>query len=66
MKVVKVNSLDAADKKRFAELNKRVSPDLQRTLEYEAMLFNSAFVRQTWRKQKRGRGRVSEETRKGL
>jgi hypothetical protein len=53
MKIVRARNLDAADRKRFVELTPRVSPDLQRELEYEAMLFNSAFVRQSWRKQKK-------------
>jgi hypothetical protein len=53
MKIVRARSLDSADKRRFVELTPRVSPDLQRELEFEAMLFNSAFVRQSWRKQKK-------------
>jgi hypothetical protein len=57
MKIVRAKSLDSADKRRFVELTPRVSPDLQRELEFEAMLFNSAFVRQSWRKQKRGASR---------
>ena len=61
MKVVRANLLDAADRKRFVEFTPRVSPDLQRELEYEAMLFNSAFVRQTWRKQKRGASRGKQK-----
>lgn len=61
MKVVRSSSLDSADKKRFVELTRRVSPDLQRELEFEAMLFNSAFVRQTWRKQKRGASRGKQK-----
>jgi hypothetical protein len=61
MKIVRARSLDSADRRRFVELTPRASPDLQRELEFEAMLFNSAFVRQSWRKQKRGRGRVNED-----
>jgi hypothetical protein len=66
MKVIRASSLDSADKRRFVELTPKVDADLQRELEYDAMLFHSAFVRETWKKQKRGRGRVSGETRKGL
>ena len=61
MKVIRASSLDEADKRRFVELTPRVSPDLQRELEYEAMVFNSAFVRETWKKQKRGASRGKQK-----
>jgi len=63
MKIVKAGSLDLADRRRFAELRQHTDVDQLRELEYEALVFNSAFVRHTWRKQKQsgaGRGRKSE------
>jgi hypothetical protein len=57
MKVVRAGNLDAADRQRFVELTPKVDADLQRELEYEAMLFHSAVIRQSWRKQKRGASR---------
>lgn len=60
MKIVRAQWLDAADRQRFVELAPKNDADLQRELEYEAMLFNSAFVRETWKKQKRGASRVKK------
>lgn len=62
--IIRARDLGSADRKRYTELaDKRVDADLQRELEYEALVFNSAFVRQTWRKQKQsgaGRGQKSK------
>lgn len=53
MKVVKAASLDRADRHRFSELRTQTDVDRLRELEYEALVFNSAFVRHTWKNQKK-------------
>lgn len=62
--IIRARDLGSADRKRYVELaSKNVDADLERELEYAALMFNSAFVRQTWRKQKQsgaGRGRKSK------
>ena len=53
MKVVRAKLLDAADRRRFSELQPKIDADALRQMEYDALVFNSAYVRQTWRKQKK-------------
>ena len=49
MKVVRSRALDVNDRRRFVELTPRVNADAEREAEYLAMLFNSQFVRESWR-----------------
>lgn len=57
MKVAKVRSLDAHDRKRFVELTPQVDVDAAREAEYLAAVFNMGFVRQSWRTVRRRKRR---------